>query len=235
VDETELVQGAEPAPAFVDQIEAPPAREPAAIADAEPALATARTEGSAASFDGDTVAAVKPQETFRAAFRSTFQDSFLPQVELPQSHRLMRKSSAAQAASTALREVAARTFLPEVDMGSDRRGLNAEPARGVSLTAAMPAAELAATLEPEQPVAGLATDTHPAEPPGSDLPGVPEGVEAAQIALAAPAELIESLAALPPAAAPVQPAAAARPQAPSGDPLAALKAMSEHELLALFG
>jgi hypothetical protein len=238
VDETELVQGAEPAPAFVDQIEAPPAREPAAIADAEPALATARTEGSAASFDGDTAAAVKPQETFKAAFRSTFQDSFLPQVELPQSHRLMRKSSAAQPASTALREVAARTFLPEIDMGSDRPGFNAknaEPARGVSLTAAMPAAELAATLEPEQPVAGLATDTHPAEPPGSDLPGVPEGVEAAQIALAAPAELIESLAALPPAAAPVQPAAAARPQAPSGDPLAALKAMSEHELLALFG
>jgi hypothetical protein len=236
VDETELVQGAGPTPTFADQVEALPAREPAAVADAQPAIATTRMEGSAPPFDGDAAPAVKPQESSRAEFGSKFQDSFLPQVELPQSHRLMRISSAAQAASTALREVAARTFLPEVDMGSDRRGLNAEPARGVSMTAAMPAAAFAATSEPERPAAGLATDADPAEPAGLDLPGVPEGVEAAQIALATPAELIESIAALPLAAAtPAQLAATPLPQAHRGDPLAALKAMSEHELLALFG
>jgi hypothetical protein len=236
VDETELVQSAGPTRTFADQVEALPAREPAAVADAQPAIATTRMERSAPPFDGDAAPAVKPQESSRAEFGSKFQDSFLPQVELPQSHRLMRKSSAAQAASTALHEVAARTFLPEVDMCSDRRGLNAEPARGVSLTAAMPAAELAATSEPERPAAGLATDPDPAEPAGLDLPGVPEGVEAAQIALATPAELIESIAALPLAAAtPAQLAATPLPQAHRGDPLAALKAMSEHELLALFG
>ena len=50
---------------------------------------------------------------------------------------------------------------------------------------------------------------------------------------AAPAELVP--APLLAAAAPMQPAAdAAMPQPPGGDPLAAVKAMSEDELIALF-
>jgi hypothetical protein len=116
-------------------------------------------------------AAAMPVESPATGARSP--DRFLPTIDLPGS-RVPAISPDIQAASAALREVAARAFLPEMP------GLNGARAGSTWPPAAVPIAARAATPEP-------------AEPP------------------------------LPAVAAP-----------PRGDPLAALKAMSDDELIALF-
>jgi hypothetical protein len=164
------------------------------------------------------------------------QDAFLPTVELPGSSRVSPKSPGVQAASAA-RQEAARAFLPEVDMRSGG------PAASIP-----PQEALAATPEPAQPAIDLATDVEgerfadlgPAEPAGLDAPMAadqPPSPATSQLAVAedvpAPqadrtrAEPADSLTAPLIAAAPM-------PQPPRGDPLAALKAMSSDELIAIF-
>ena len=193
-----------------DGAEPPPADQ--AFADAAPALAmeppsTAMEASGAnagrptASLGGDAAVA-KSEETLRDAAADASPDTFLPPVELPRSYRLLRKSPAARAA-TALREAAARTFLPEIDMGSDARDLSAAPAHGVQASAGMP-------TEPADlgSMSGMATQPL--------LPATPQ-LTATEDMHAAPALT-----------------AAVLPQHAGGDPLAALKGMSDNELIALF-
>jgi hypothetical protein len=158
-----------------------------------------------------------PQNTFRGAL--------LPTVELP--GQLMPRSSAARAAA-ALREAAARARLPEIDL---RSGANAAPARGVPAAATMPPRGIAAPTESARPSTGMATI-------GADRSDVlemakPTGSEPAPDS-AARVEPTLSLAAPPLAAAvPAEPTAP-MPRPVLGDPLAALKALSDDELIALF-
>ncbi len=86
-----------------------------------------------------------------------------------------------------------------------------------------PEAQLRPVLEPAPDGDGEWSSPNPAEPGGASLEPMPEA--AAELV---PAPLLT-------AAAPMQPAAdTAMPHPPGGDPLAAVKAMSEDELIALF-
>jgi hypothetical protein len=209
-------------------------------------------EGDAA-VPGHAAALAKPQAGFGDAPSDTLHDALLPAVELAQSHRM--KSPAARAVSTALREAAAQRFLPEIDMQSDPRDLSAAPAPaaerlaiGLAGDAAAAPTQLegdgAANFSPPPCGEGLQAErcdtweqdgTSPLpNQDGSESPPAPSqpklaltGLVPGHIPVASP----ESLAA-PPLAAPA--ALRAVPAPPRGDPLAALKAMSDDELIALF-
>ena len=135
----------------------------------------------------------------------------------------MPSSPGVRPLAAAPRETAAHSFLPEIHMGSDTPGLGAARARNVPPAAAAPHA-FAAPPEPAPPEIDLAADLDggwPA-PTGSDTAPMllPSRIEMTSVA---PAETL---------AAPAQ--AAPAPQAPCVDPLAALEAMSDDELIALF-
>jgi hypothetical protein len=192
-------------------------------AEAAPTLAADPLPSQA----GDTVGLAAPALLAKSPkpFGQTVQVAFLPAVELPQSYRLMLKSPTAQAAATVLRAAAARTFLPEIDMGADARDIGAAPARGAP-SATMPSEDLATT----RPAIGLAHEADPAEP-GELTPATAQPADgdvwATEMDWAArqPAEPLV-VAPLLAAAVPARP--------PHGDPLAAVKAMSDDELIALF-
>jgi chemotaxis protein CheZ len=167
-------------------------------------------------------------------------DAFLPAVELPGgSSYTLPKSSEVQAAATALREAAARAFLPELDMRADLPGLGAAPAGGVLPAASIPPEAHAATPEPAPPAVDLATEVAtdvdeghfaalgPAEPTLDTAPEAPDQP-------AAPEDVVQAPAPAEWHTAPLLAVAAPMPQPPRSDPLAALKAMSDDELIALF-
>jgi hypothetical protein len=149
------------------------------------------------------------------------QDAYLPTVELPGASRALPRFPAVQAAATTRREVAA--FLPEVDMRSEVAGFDAGRAGDTPPAASLPPREsLVTTLGPAQPAIDLATDGDGER--FADL-GPAEDVPASQVdSCAEPAQSL----------APPLIAAAPMPQPPRGDPLAALKAMSDDELIAMF-
>jgi hypothetical protein len=178
-----LADGVEAAPPVsAEPIAPPPPSDPAEPA-ADAGLAAVTTNGGPwPPIDGDApMTFAEPQPAPQAPR--------LPAVAWPDAGQLMLNAAAAHAASTASRE-AARTFLPQIDLPPEMRGLNAARTRGVpGATATLPVA---------------------AEPPPLR---------------AAPAlSVVRS----------VQPAAPPLPQSPIDDPLAALKAMSDDELIALF-
>jgi hypothetical protein len=100
---------------------------------------------------------------------------------------------------------AARAFLPEIDMP----GLDAAWTGDVPPEPALPALDRATQVDGDR-----YADLAPAEPAGADAPMAPDP---------------------PPSPAPMQLSAAVpMPQPPRGDPLAALKALSDDELIAIF-
>jgi hypothetical protein len=170
----------------------------------------------------EPTATASPHELAAVPAEPPKRDAFLPSIQLPGSRYELPKSAEVQAASTALREAAARAFLPQIDLRSDRPGFNVAPAGDRRPVAAILTEALGAVPEPAQPPVGLATDVGgkrftalgPAEPAGLET--------------ASPAPDQQ------PSRATSQPAAAPMPQPSGCDPLAALKAMSDDELIALF-
>jgi hypothetical protein len=169
------------------------------------------------------------------------QGDLLPSVELSGPIPFMSRSPDTQPLAAAPR--AAHSFLPEIHMGSDMPGLGAVRAQRVPPAASAPHA-FAAPPEPAPPEIDLAADLDGGRPTpgGSDtaamvLPSAASPHPAAAADMPAlpiemtSVEAAETLA-TPPLAAPAQ--AAAEPQAPRVDPLAALNAMSDGELIALF-
>jgi hypothetical protein len=145
--------------------------------------------------------------------------TFLPAVELPGSSHALRELAGVQAASAARREAAARAFLPEIDIPGHRAAWAGDVPPAASLP---PRATPPATPDPAPPALDRATqvdgeryaDLAPAEPAGADAPMAPNQ---------------------PPSPTPMHLSAVVpMPQPPRGDPLAALKAMSDDELIAIF-
>jgi hypothetical protein len=170
------------------------------------------------------------------------QDAYLPTVELPGASLALSMSPVVQAAPATRREPAARAFLPEVDMRSDVAGFDVGRAGDMPPAASLPPREaLVTTPERVQPAIDLAregdgerfADLGPAAPAGLDAPTAPDqppspatwqpAAAAGAPARAEPADSFTELTAAVP-----------MPQAPTGDPLAALKAMSDDELIAIF-
>jgi hypothetical protein len=184
-------------------------------AEAAPTLAADPLPTQAGDMVG--IAAPAPLAKPPKPFGQTVQVAFLPTVELPQSYRLMLKSPTAQAAATVLRAAAARTFLPEIEMGADGRDIGAAPARGAPWTTTT------------RPAIGLAHEADPAEP-GELTPATAQpadwDVPATEVDWTAPQPAEPLVAPLLAAAVPAQQS--------HGDPLAAVKAMSDDELIALF-
>jgi hypothetical protein len=133
--------------------------------------------------------------------------AFLPTVELPGS-RVLPKSPEVQAASAAVREAAARAFLPEIEMRAEMPGFNAARMGGMPPAASIP---------PQGHLAMPGPDRGPLAPDQrTPATSQPAAVQASQVG-----------------ATPAEPPLAAAPL-PGSDPLAALKAMSGDELIALF-
>jgi hypothetical protein len=213
----------EPRAAAPDDLAAPPAEPPAA----EPPAAAPPATAPEATGESATTVAAQPR------------DAFLPTVELPRSSYTLPKSSEVAAAATALREAAARAFLQELQMRADTPGLGAEPAGRVLPTASIPAQAHAATPDLATAVAQELSALGPAAPTSDTAPDQPPSPAPAQPAAAedVQAPQADGTAGAEPAArhaAPLLAAAPRRPQPPRGDPLAALKAMSDHELIAIF-
>ena len=172
----------------------------------------------------ESTATASPNELAAAPAEPPKRDVFLPSIELPGSRHELPKSAEVQAASTALREAAARAFLPQIDLGSHRPGFDMAPAGDRRAAAAMLTEAFSRVVpEPAQPPVGLANDVGGRRLTALD-PAEPAGLGTAS--LAPPDQ--------PPSQATSQPAAAPMPQPPGPDPLAALKAMSDDELIALF-
>jgi hypothetical protein len=180
-------------------------------------------------------------------------DALMPSLELTQVGGLPPTSPAVQAALMARWQAPARAFLPELDLRAQWPDFGAAPASAVLLAASPPPKALPTpawlALEPATDFDGeVSTVPEPAEPRGlSPAPAVSENLSSAQPANAEdvpawpvdqplPGEPAAGIStSLPAVAAPTQPAAeASMPQPPDGDPLAALKAMSDDELIALF-
>jgi hypothetical protein len=214
--------------------------EPGAAAQAELSTTVMEATGehgaqSAPAFDRATAALAQPRETLREMVGDTLQEVILPIVEMPLAHRLMLKSPAARATAMALPEAAARTFLPEIDMEADTRDLGAASARGALSAARMPSESLAAAAEPEPPAIGLAADADQAELAGPDTwPIVADRPPNPASHATAPEPALSRAAPTLAASVPVRPAAPPVPHPPRGELVAALKAMSDDELIALF-
>jgi hypothetical protein len=180
---------------------------------AEPAVDLSAAQSSP-SIDVVTTAAAPAQE------------ALLPALALTDSSRCLPDSVDAGAGSSALLETAA--VLPDFDMHPDMPGFD-------TAASGVPPADPAP--EPAPPSIDLATDgdgerwaaSGPVEPPNTAPE--PPSPSAAAIAADAQAPHVEPAARVG-SIAPL--AAAPLPQPPCGDPLAALKAMSEDELIALF-
>jgi hypothetical protein len=173
-------------------------------------------------------------------------DALMPSLELTQVGGLPPTSPDVQAALMARWQAPARAFLPELDLRAPDFG--AAPASAVVLAASPPPEALAALPAPAWLAREPATDfdgevstvPEPAEPSGlSPAPAQTtdaEDVPAWPVDQPVPGEPAAGIStSLPAVAAPTQPAVdASMPQPPDGDPLAALKAMSDDELIALF-
>jgi chemotaxis protein CheZ len=223
-DTAELARDAEPA------VEASTATEEPAASGAEPLQALSEGAGGAAQLPpsiqgGATAAGADPPDTL------------LPNLAPADSRRWLPASPDIQAMS-APPQTAARWLLPEIDLRSDLRDFDAAAPGGALPTASPPPEAPAATCVPAAPsfdpaadfagaqLAALgpvdATGLEPApiladgppSPPATQPPLSAEGAHASQIEVAQ--------------------LAATTPQLPAGDPLAALKTMSEEELIALF-
>jgi hypothetical protein len=139
-------------------------------------------------------------------------EAYLPTVELPGLSLALSRDPAVQAAPVTRQEPAARAFLPEVDMRSDVAGFSARRAGDTAPAASLPPRDAPVTTpERVEPSIDLARDVDGER--FADL-GPAEDVPASQVDRAR-----------------AEPAA---PQPPRGDPLAALKAMSDDELIAMF-
>jgi hypothetical protein len=147
------------------------------------------------------------------------QDALLPRLELSDGSLLPMARS----------QTPARAILPEIDLRAELPGFGTAAASAAPLTAMLRPEALAAPPEPARPALEPAPNCDGAwlsAPDPTESGGArPEPMPAA-LAELIPVPLLA-------AAAPMQPAAdAAMP--PGGDPLAAVKAMSEDELIALF-
>ncbi len=177
----------------VQEASLPPPPDPSAVDRVEPT-----------SIDGGAPAA-----------RAQPQGAPVPTVKLIHSSRSVTKSSRIRAASPALREVTARSFLSEIEplFRSERSN--------------MPGFK-AARAGRAPPADSISPAPDPPPSPASSQDAAAEHVQASQVEGLTDAEPAE------PGTAPLRAAAAPIPQPPRGDPLAALEAMSDHELTALF-
>jgi hypothetical protein len=190
-----------------------------------------------------------------AAARAQPQGAHVPTVKLIHSSRLLPKSPGTRAASPALREVTARSFLSEIEQlfrseRSDMPGVKTARAGRASRSGSLSPEAVAATPRP-RPAIGLVTDLRgepsaafgtaqstglAAAPPVPDQPPSPAGSQpaAAEDVRASQAEELTGAEPAQPLGAPLLAAAAPAPQPLCGDPFATLEAMSDHELIALF-
>jgi hypothetical protein len=208
---------ADPAPAAAKHGNTPPPEADLPTADAE----LSGPAGEGAGNEPDPPLSARHEDETRSVDQP--QDGYLPTVELPGASLALSRSPAVQAAATR-QEPAARAFLPEVDMRSDLAGFDAGRDGDTPPAASLPPREsLVTTPECAQPAIDLARDGDGERI--ADL-GPAAHVSASQVdrARAQPADAL---------AAPLI-ADSPMPQPPRGDPLAALKAMSEDELIAMF-
>jgi hypothetical protein len=214
---------------------------------------TPATDGGAAAIAA--TAATATAATATAAGARPW-DALMPSLELTAAGRLPPTSPDVQAALMARWQAPARTFLPELDLRAQWPDFGAAPASTVLLAVASPPPEALAALP--TPWLALEAATHfdgevstipePSKPRGatpapvvSEDPSPARSTDATDVPAwpgdqPAPGEpaagVLTSLRAV---AAPTQPAAdASMPQPADADPLAALKAMSDDELIALF-
>jgi hypothetical protein len=189
------------------------------------------------------------------AARAQPQGAHVPTVKLIHSSRLLPKSPGTRAASPALREVTARSFLSEIEQvfrseRSDMPGVKTARAGRASRSGSLSPEAVAAAPRP-RPAIGLVTDLRgepiaafgaaqstglATAPRAPDQPPSPAGAQPAAAENVQASQAEESTGAEPaqPLTAPLLAAAAPAPQPLSGDPFAALEAMSDHELIALF-
>jgi hypothetical protein len=190
-----------------------------------------------------------------AAARAQPQGAHVPTVKLIHSSRLLPKSPGTRAASPALREVTARSFLSEIEQlfrseRSDMPGVKAARGGRASRSGSLSPEAVAAMPRP-RPAIGLVTDLRgepiaafgtaqstglPTAPPAPDQPPSPASAQpaAAENVQASQAEGLTGAEPAQPLTPPLLAAAAPAPQPLCGDSFAALEAMSDHELIALF-